>query len=126
MRLHGRLGPAGAAPREVLEHASNREPRDLKKGKRKIMHRSWLSQGLRTVACLTALILAGGSELAAQEAYPTRTVTIVVPYTAGGGVDSVARLVGEDMRASLGQAVIVENVPGASGMIGAQRVARAD
>jgi tripartite-type tricarboxylate transporter receptor subunit TctC len=90
------------------------------------MHRSWLSRGLGTVACLTALILADGVELAAQEAYPTRTVTIVVPYTAGGGVDSVARLVGEDMQASLGQAVIVDNVPGASGMIGAQRVTRAN
>ncbi len=90
------------------------------------MHRSWLSRGLRTVSCLTALILAGGSELAAQEAYPTRTVTIVVPYTAGGGVDSVARILGEDLQASLGQSVIVDNVPGASGMIGSQRVTRAD
>ena len=90
------------------------------------MYRNWLSRGLRTVACVGALVLAGGQELAAQEAYPTRTVTIVVPYTAGGGVDSVARLVGEDMHASLGQSVIIENVPGASGMIGAQRVTRAE
>ena len=66
------------------------------------------------------------ARLAAQEAYPSRTITIVVPYTAGGGVDSVARILAQDLQASLGQSVIVDNVPGASGMIGAQRVARAD
>lgn len=77
-------------------------------------------------ACFATLRLAGPAGLAAQEAYPSRTITIVVPYTAGGGVDSVARLVAEDLKTSLGQSVIVDNVPGASGMIGAQRVARAD
>ena len=71
--------------------------------------------------------MAGRSDsLAAQEAYPSRTITIVVPYTSGGGVDSVARILAQDLQASLGQPVIVDNVPGASGMIGAQRVARAD
>lgn len=81
----------------------------------------------RAAACLTALLLVDpAGPLAAQEAYPSRAFTLVVPYTAGGGVDSVARLVAEDLKASLGKPVIVDNVPGASGMIGAQRVARAD
>lgn len=90
------------------------------------MRRSWLGRALGMVTCLAALLVALGAEPAAQPAYPTRTVTIVVPYTAGGGVDSVARLLAEDMQASLGKTVLVENVPGASGMIGAQRVARAE
>ena len=70
---------------------------------------------------LATLGLAEPTSLAAQDAYPSRTISIVVPYTSGGGVDSVARLVAEGLRE-----VIVDNVPGASGMIGAQRVARAD
>lgn len=90
------------------------------------MNRSWRSHARRMMAGLAALVLAGPAALMAQEAYPSRTITIVVPYTAGGGVDSVARLVAEDLRGGLGQSVIVENVPGASGMIGAQRVARAE
>ena len=81
---------------------------------------------LQATACFATLWLAGPSSLAAQEAYPSRTITIVVPYTSGGGVDSVARILAQDLQASLGQPVIVDNVPGASGMIGAQRVARAD
>ena len=75
---------------------------------------------------LATLGLAEPTSLAAQDAYPSRTISIVVPYTSGGGVDSVARLVAEGLRENLGQSVIVDNVPGASGMIGAQRVARAD
>lgn len=75
---------------------------------------------------LATLAVADPISLAAQDAYPSRTISIVVPYTAGGGVDSVARLVAEGLHEKLGQSVIVDNVPGASGMIGAQRVARAD
>jgi tripartite-type tricarboxylate transporter receptor subunit TctC len=81
---------------------------------------------VRTTACLAAALLADPVGLAAQDAYPSSTITIVVPFTAGGGVDTVARLLAEDLKADLGQPVIVDNVPGASGMIGAQRVARAD
>jgi tripartite-type tricarboxylate transporter receptor subunit TctC len=81
---------------------------------------------LQAAACFATLWLIEPARLVAQDAYPSRKITIVVPYTAGGGVDSVARLVAEDLKAGLGQSVIVDNVPGASGMIGAQRVARAD
>jgi len=62
---------------------------------------------------------------ALAQTYPSRPITIVVPFPAGGSIDTVARVVGERMKASLGQPVVVENVTGAGGSIGAGRVARA-
>ena len=61
----------------------------------------------------------------AQGGYPDRPIHILVGYSAGGGVDIVARLLGEPMKATLGQSVIVENRPGASAMIAANAVAKA-
>ena len=62
----------------------------------------------------------------AQEAnYPTKPITIVVPFSAGGGVDVTARLLAEKLRATLGQPVLVENKAGGSGMIGTVAVVRA-
>jgi len=55
----------------------------------------------------------------------TRQITLVVPYSAGGGTDTVARLIGNQMSRSLGQPVIIENVVGAGGTLANQRVARA-
>jgi tripartite-type tricarboxylate transporter receptor subunit TctC len=63
--------------------------------------------------------------IAAAETYPTRPITIVVPFAAGGSTDTVARIMAQQMRVSLGQPVIVENVAGASGTIGLGRVSRA-
>ena len=57
--------------------------------------------------------------------YPSRPITIIVPFPAGGPVDTLARLLAEPMRASLGQPLILENVGGAGGTIAAARVARA-
>jgi tripartite-type tricarboxylate transporter receptor subunit TctC len=65
------------------------------------------------------------SRIAWAQAYPTRPVTMVVPFPPGGPVDTVARIVAERMRVSLGQPVIIENVGGAGGSIGTGRVARA-
>ncbi len=62
---------------------------------------------------------------ARAQAYPSRPITIVVPFPAGGPMDSLARILAEHMRRSLGQPVIIENVSGASGSIGVGRVARA-
>src|SRR5436853_6202911 len=59
------------------------------------------------------------------EAYPSRPITLSVPFTAGGPTDAVTRIVAERMRVSLGQTLIVENVAGADGTIGVGRVARA-
>ena len=75
---------------------------------------------------LGASLAAGAARPAlAQGGYPDRPIRIIVGYAPGGGVDIVARLLGEAMRAALGQSLIVENRPGASAMIGAQAVARA-
>src|SRR5436305_8986248 len=68
--------------------------------------------------------LAAVSPVAAQT-YPSRPITIVVPFPAGGPVDVVGRLLAERMRQSLGQPVLIENVTGASGSIAVGRVARA-
>ena len=67
-----------------------------------------------------ALALAAG----AQD-YPTRTITVVVPFAAGGPTDTVTRLLSQSMTKSLGQTVIVENTGGAGGTIGVEKVARA-
>ena len=61
----------------------------------------------------------------AQGAWPDKPVTVVVPFGAGGGVDAAARIVLPKLAERLGQQVIIENVPGASGTIGTQRVAKA-
>jgi tripartite-type tricarboxylate transporter receptor subunit TctC len=60
----------------------------------------------------------------AQEDYPTRPITMIVPFSAGGATDTVARFLGERMRAILGQPVIIENVAGAAGSIGVGRAVR--
>jgi tripartite-type tricarboxylate transporter receptor subunit TctC len=65
------------------------------------------------------------SRVAAAQTYPNRPISMIVAYPAGGPNDAIGRVVAERMRASLGQAVIVENVSGANGNIGAGRVARA-
>jgi tripartite-type tricarboxylate transporter receptor subunit TctC len=61
----------------------------------------------------------------AQDNYPGAPIRLIVPYTAGGGVDLIARLMAERLHDTLGQSIIVENKPGASGMIGANYVAKA-
>jgi len=66
-----------------------------------------------------------GGEAKAQE-FPDRPVTLVVPFAAGGSTDVVARIIGQKMSDDLGQQVIVENVAGAGGNLGAGRVARAE
>lgn len=63
---------------------------------------------------------------AAAQDYPGRNITMVVPFSAGGPTDTVARLVAESMSKDLGQQIIVENVGGAGGTLGAGRVASAD
>ena len=61
----------------------------------------------------------------AAQAYPSKPVTIVVPFPAGGPVDTIARIMGDRMRTFLGQPIVVENVGGAAGSIGVGRAARA-
>ncbi|HEV7435236.1 MAG TPA: tripartite tricarboxylate transporter substrate-binding protein [Pseudorhizobium sp.] len=66
------------------------------------------------------------SAVAGAQTYPDRTITMVVPFSAGGPTDTVARLVAEAMSKDLGQQVIIENVGGAGGTLGAARVANAE
>ena len=79
---------------------------------------------LLSVALLAVGALSGAAALA-EDAYPQRPITLVVPHPPGGSVDGVARLYAEQLGKELGQSVVVENRAGASGMIGAAYVARA-
>jgi tripartite-type tricarboxylate transporter receptor subunit TctC len=81
---------------------------------------------LGSAARLTAITicLAPGGVATAQD-YPSRPITLVVPYAAGGSADVLPRLIAERMRTTLGKPVIVENVTGAAGGIGTGRIARA-
>src|SRR5438132_8439832 len=72
-----------------------------------------------------AAALPAVSRVARAQAYPSRTVTIIVPFAAGGSPDVAARTVGQHMSRTLGQQFIVENVPGAGGTTGSIRVMRA-
>lgn len=67
-----------------------------------------------------------GATPAASQSWPTRPVTLIVPYAAGGSVDVVARVVANKLTDRLGQTVVVENAPGAGGVTGTQRAARAE
>lgn len=78
---------------------------------------------LAALAAATMLALTSG---AGAQTYPDRTITMVVPFAAGGPTDTVTRLVAEVMSKDLGQEILVENVGGAGGTLGAARVAKAD
>ena len=80
---------------------------------------------LKLIGLIAGVALAAGSSAFAQ-AFPTKTITMVVPFSAGGPTDTVARLIAQSMGTDLGQQIIVENVGGAGGTIGAARVAKAD
>jgi tripartite-type tricarboxylate transporter receptor subunit TctC len=77
-------------------------------------------------ALAVGTLIAFGAPLAAEaQDYPTRTITVVVPFPAGGPSDVVARIVAEHMSRTLGQTMVIENVTGAGGTIGSTRVATA-
>ena len=79
----------------------------------------------RQVAALAAVVMgvwAGGAS--AQASYPNQTIKIIVPFTPGTGMDTIARVVGPRLSERLGQPVVVQNQPGASGNIGAETVAK--
>lgn len=77
---------------------------------------------LASLAVVAALLNCGDAK---AEAFPSRPVTLVVPYPAGGTSDVIARILAEGMRTPLGQPVVIDNVGGAAGSIGVGRVARA-
>lgn len=77
---------------------------------------------LLPLCALGALVWAGN---VAAQAYPNRTIRLVVPFTAGSATDIIARAVGDAMSTSMGQPVVIDNRPGAGGSIGANMVAKA-
>ncbi len=78
----------------------------------------------RLAAALTVFCCATAATALAQS-YPSRPITIVVPYPAGGVTDNLVRLLAERMKNSLGQSIVIENIGGGGGTIGVDRVSRA-
>src|SRR5215471_5702037 len=78
---------------------------------------------LRIALASVALLAAAASSSHAQS-YPSRTITLVVPFPAGGGNDALARLVAERMSKTLGQQVVVENPVGAGGTVATRAIAK--
>jgi len=78
-----------------------------------------------TTWILPALMLFGAAPAVAQDNYPSRPVTLIVPYAAGGSIDLVARILAEGLTARLGQTVVVDDRPGGNGVIGIGAVVKA-
>lgn len=81
---------------------------------------------LTGIAIAAALSLTGGSSASAQGTFPSRTIRVIVPFPAGGTTDMLARLFAQRMSEGLGQSVLVENMGGAGGSVGADAVAKAE
>ncbi|WP_417282805.1 Bug family tripartite tricarboxylate transporter substrate binding protein [Comamonas sp.] len=81
--------------------------------------------GLKSLAAAALLGAVGMAPAAAQDVFPSKPLTIVVPFAAGGTTDILARIVSQALQQELGQTVIVDNKPGAGGNIGAAAAARA-
>src|SRR4029077_6109760 len=90
--------PCGAAPRRVAAREAFREP----------------FGGLMKRLVLAAIIAATGAVGASAQTWPARAINLVVPFAAGGPTDTIARILAEGMRQSLGQAVIGQNINGAA------------
>ncbi|MBI2296063.1 MAG: hypothetical protein HYU76_08565 [Betaproteobacteria bacterium] len=84
-----------------------------------------MTRNIRNAAAAAAagLLLWAAMEAVAQD-YPGRPIRIIVPFSAGGGTDVLARLLGQRLHESLGQIAVVDNRPGASGNIGAELVVK--
>src|SRR5690242_5582852 len=81
---------------------------------------------MKTTTLAVALAFLAGAACGAQaQSYPSKPVTIIVPFAAGGPTDAMARAISERMRQALGgQPILIENVTGAAGSIGVTRAAR--
>ncbi len=80
----------------------------------------------RRAALALGLGVVGAPGVALAQGFPSKQIRIVVPYPAGGPTDALARIVAAELQADLGQTVIVENKPGASGAVGTREVAKAE
>lgn len=88
-----------------------------------------MANGPRRMFCAVALALLGSAAMvcadAAEPGWPTKAVTLVVPYAAGGNVDAMARWIAPELSRRLGQPVVIDNLAGAGGVIGTDKVVRA-
>ncbi len=80
---------------------------------------------IRGLLAVAAAVLIAGLGCAAAQDYPSRPITMIVPFPAGGGVDAIGRILAERLSAALGQQIIIENRGGAAGVIGTRAAARA-
>jgi tripartite-type tricarboxylate transporter receptor subunit TctC len=80
---------------------------------------------LKRIICIALVLFAAPLDVRAQD-YPSRPITVIVPFPAGGPSDVVARIVTEEMGKILGQSMVIENIGGAGGTIGSARVAAAN
>ena len=92
--------------------------------RQEIRRQGGMKAALRSIAVAAAFALGAIAANAAD--YPTRPITLVVPYAAGGGNDVIARIVAEKMSASLGQSIVIENRGGAGGTIATRQVAKSE
>jgi len=81
--------------------------------------------GCATAIAIATATLIGGSGAAMAQAWPAKTISIIVPFATGGTTDAIARTLGQELSRGLGQPVIIENKPGAGATIGADYVAKA-
>lgn len=84
-----------------------------------------MKQSARAVAWVVIAIMSAAVSTAWAEEFPTKRVTMIVPYAAGGGTDILGRLIGQGLSTKLGQPVVIEDHPGAATLIGARMVAQA-
>ncbi|MDB5848539.1 MAG: putative Bug-like extracytoplasmic solute binding receptor, family, partial [Rhodoferax sp.] len=89
------------------------------------MLQRFFQRALRPICRPLALLALCGAAQVASAAYPERPITLIVPWAAGGSTDILARAIGQQLTASMGQPVVIENRAGASGNIGAGMVAKA-
>src|SRR5580692_85755 len=101
-----------------------RRGRSYSRGMGEITMRSVIRKSFVALTLLGTLAALPNNQAAAQD-YPTRPITMIVPYPAGGGVDAMGRLVGQKLSVALGQQVVIENRGGAGGMIGTRDAAKA-
>ena len=80
---------------------------------------------MRKVSIVTAIVLALGLAGARAETYPSKPINLIVPFPAGGPTDTIARIISDHMKDTLGQSILVETVTGAGATIGVGRVVNA-
>jgi tripartite-type tricarboxylate transporter receptor subunit TctC len=90
------------------------------------MHEATMSKSLNAVAALCALGCAFATQSAHAQTYPSKNLTMIVPYTPGGSADLFSRVMAQKLAETWGRTVVVDNRPGASGMIGTEIATKAD